>query len=497
MDVPAESQPGTAAASRDSSITPLRAQIRRAVLWRSGSQIVAQIVQWTATFLVIRILAPADYGLFAMTQVVLMLASMLNGMGLANAVVRQPTVTPHALRQVFGMLIATNALLAVVQIAAAPIVAAYYRQPEITTILRVQALLYGATPLIALPQALLARTLEFRRQAQVNVAASLLAASNALGGALMGLGVWTLVAAPIVLFWVRGIGLTIAAGGLPRPSFAFRGSGEFARYGGLLAAGQFFAFIWSQADVFVGGRVLDPAILGLYTTSLFLVQIVVSKIVPPLNEVAFAAYARMQDDPDAVAAAFLKLVRVVMVIAMPFYLGLAATAEPLVATILGSKWVAAAPIAAVLALSMPFYTVQVLLGPATDALGRPGIAARNGLTAALIAPVAVLIAIPFGVIALAACWLGVFPLLLAISARRALPVIGVSARALIAAVAPPVAAASAMGLVLTVVDRMSAIEADGVRLALLVACGAAVYGTWLLIFARDSVREMLALLRRR
>ena len=35
-------------------------QVRRAVIWRSGSQILAQIVMWSATFLVIRILSPAD-----------------------------------------------------------------------------------------------------------------------------------------------------------------------------------------------------------------------------------------------------------------------------------------------------------------------------------------------------------------------------------------------------------------------------------------------------
>ena len=56
---------------------PLAGQVRSALIWRSGSQIVAQLVQWSATFLVIRILAPADYGLFAMCQVILTFMAML------------------------------------------------------------------------------------------------------------------------------------------------------------------------------------------------------------------------------------------------------------------------------------------------------------------------------------------------------------------------------------------------------------------------------------
>jgi hypothetical protein len=47
----------------------LGARVRGAVLWRSGSQIVGQLITWAATFIVIRLLNPSDYGLFAMTEV--------------------------------------------------------------------------------------------------------------------------------------------------------------------------------------------------------------------------------------------------------------------------------------------------------------------------------------------------------------------------------------------------------------------------------------------
>ena len=62
----------------------LREQVRTAVIWRSGAQILGQLVTWTATFLVIRILSPADYGLYAMTAVVLNLLALVNGYGLSE-----------------------------------------------------------------------------------------------------------------------------------------------------------------------------------------------------------------------------------------------------------------------------------------------------------------------------------------------------------------------------------------------------------------------------
>jgi UDP-N-acetylmuramoylalanine-D-glutamate ligase len=59
--------------------------VRTAVLWRSGSQVFTQIVSWCSTLIVIRLLAPQDYGLFAMASVMLVLLSTMNGWSLASA----------------------------------------------------------------------------------------------------------------------------------------------------------------------------------------------------------------------------------------------------------------------------------------------------------------------------------------------------------------------------------------------------------------------------
>ena len=69
----------------------------------------------------------------------------------------------------------------------------------------------------------MSRALDFRRQAVVNLLAALAGAGTALGCALAGYGVWTLVYAPIAMFWTRAIGLTIVARLLVWPSFDFKG----------------------------------------------------------------------------------------------------------------------------------------------------------------------------------------------------------------------------------------------------------------------------------
>ena len=478
-------------------VESLRAKVRSAVIWRSGSQMAAQLVQWAATFLVIRILQPADYGLYAMTGVVLAFLALLNGNSLASGLIRQPHVSAREIRQLFGMLLLLNLVLAAAQYAAASLIAGYYRQPAVATMLRVQCLLYLATPFIALPYALLAREMDFARQARVNIAASVLSAATALGGALAGWGVWTLVAAPAALFAARAVGMTVAARSLVWPLFDFRGAGAIARYGGILTAGQFFWFAQAQADIVIAGRHFDARAVGLYTTALFLTQIFQNKVVPPLNEVAFTAYARLQDEPGAVGRAFTGSAGAIMAAALPIYLGIATTAEPLVLFALGEHWRGAVPVVRLLACAMPFMTLYVLMPPVSDAIGRPGVGVRASVIGAVVLPVAYLIGVQGGLTGLAAAWIVAYPLMLGVIARGVLPVIGVTARQLAAAIAPSLNAALAMAAVVLLVDRVLPPLGPGLRLAMLVPAGAGVYAGWLLLFARPTVARLLDVARRR
>lgn len=479
----------------DSTAPSMTARVVRAVMWRSGSQVVAQLSMWASTFWVLRLLQPSDYGLYAMTSGVMVLLSMLNGQGFAGALIRAETITTAQVRQMFGLLLMMNGAIALIQFAAAPLVAAYFRYPLVGTMLRVQCLLYLANPFIVLPGALLARAMDFSRQAKANLIAAAAGALTALIGATSGLGVWTLVAAPLVTVWTRAIGMTIAARLLVRPTFGLAGASATVLFGGAMLLSDLLWLVQTQADIVIGGRALDTHRLGVYTTALFLAQIVTSKFIPPLNEVAFTAYARLQHDRAGAARAFERSVGIIMLVALPFYFGLAVTAPAFVATMLGPKWVDAIPVVAVLAIAMPFLTLQVLFTPATTALGHTRIQVWSAAAGAVIMPIGFLAGIRWGVMGLAWSWLVATPLLTAYTAWIAMPVLGTSPRALFAAIRPALVAAGGMGLVVALVDRVLPTSNPALRLAMLVSLGGAVYAGLAWLTARHVVLATIAMLR--
>jgi O-antigen/teichoic acid export membrane protein len=101
----------------EGDVATLGARVKTGVLWRSGSQIAGQVIAWGATFLVLRLLSPSDYGLVAMTGAVLAFLSLFHGWGFASALVRQERTDSHRIGQAFGLLILTNGALAAIQLA--------------------------------------------------------------------------------------------------------------------------------------------------------------------------------------------------------------------------------------------------------------------------------------------------------------------------------------------------------------------------------------------
>jgi O-antigen/teichoic acid export membrane protein len=184
-----------------------------------------------------------------------------------------------------------------------------------------------------------------------------------------------------------------------------------------------------------------------------------------------------------------------MLLALPFYCGLAVTAEPLILTFLGSKWADVAALVPVLSMAMILVTLQSLFAPATNAIGEARLAVRTGLIGAVVMAGAFAIGIGWGPIGLAWAWLGGMAVLLAATVWISLPALKIRRPALTAALAPGLAAAFAMAAAVAALDSMLPELNDLLRLALLVPFGAGVYGLLLFLFARPVVDEVLELAR--
>ena len=472
-------------------------RVRSAVVWRWGSQVAAQIITWTSTIMVVRLLEPTDYGLFAMTQVVLTALAFLNGQSFATSLVQTDRIDDRRIGQIFGLLLLFNGGLALTQLMMAPLAAQYFGEPMVEHMLRIQAVIFLTVPFTALPQELLARKLEFRRQGQVNMAAAIMGAGVALTLAWYGWGVWALVYAPIAMFFTRAIGMSVAARLWIKPVFDPRGAWDLVTFGGTLTLCQLFWIIQSQSDIVVAGRILSTYDLGLYSEALFLTLIITGRFLPPINEVAIAAYSELRREGRSLGPYFLKTARMVMMVTLPIYVGLSLTAEPAIHTLFGEKWAGMIPIVSGLALAMPVMALHFICSPTTNALGKPHIYLSTSIAGAIVMPCAFVWGSSQGAMGLVHAWWIAAPALLTFTLTRTLPRIGVSPLALFKELLPIIVAASAMAGAVVLAQAFVSTGIHIIDLGIYAAIGALVYAATLWSVWPDLVRETWALLRQR
>lgn len=489
-----ESQSNDSASNHDDD-SGFASRVRSAVIWRWGAQVGSQIITWTSTFLVVRLLDPTDYGLFAMSQVVVTALAFLNGSSFATSLVQTDRIDERRIGQVFGLLLMLAAVLASAQFLFAPYAAEYFGEPVVADMLRVQAIIFLTIPFSALPAEWLARRLDFRKAGQVNMGCAIIGALTALCLAWLGWGVWALVYAGVTMFVSRAIGLMLAAKLWVRPIFDPRGAWDLVTFGGTLTLCQLFWIIQSQSDVVIAGRLLDTHDLGLYTQALFLALIVTGRFIPPINEVGLAAYSELNRAKKPLGPYFLKTARLVMMVSAPVYIGLSLTAENAVLVLMGEKWVELIPILAGLTIVMPAFALHLICSPVTNAMGRPKVYLFTSIAGAVIFPVMFMWGVGDGAMGLVHAWWIAAPLLCAVTLTVTLPRIGVSLLSLADALAPIALACAAMALVVLGAQSVIVIDSPLLALATNAALGASVYAATFWFGYRGIVRETWALLR--
>ena len=114
-------------ASPNRAETPLGPRGRTPALSSQGIQFVTQSV---STVVLARLLAPADFGLVAMVTAVTGLAVAFADLGLSEATIQRPEITRDQISSLFGINVTVGVLLGLATIAAAPVLAWFYKEPR-------------------------------------------------------------------------------------------------------------------------------------------------------------------------------------------------------------------------------------------------------------------------------------------------------------------------------------------------------------------------------
>ena len=455
-----------------------------ALKWTAGTRLIGQSATWVVTLILFRILSPADYGLMALVSVVVSVVSSVAEFGIGASLVQARQLEAATLQRVTGFVWILHLAFGVLLVGAAPIAAWGFAEPRLTPLLQVAALQFAFIALGAVPQALALRGLDLKWLSRVELIAGIAASLATLALALYGLGVWALVLGNLFGAALRALVLVVG-GESVWPVFRVRGIGQHLDYGAKYSGSHLLWLVINQSDILLGSRLMSRDALGVYSVSMHLASLPMSKVMGVVNQVAFPAVARLQDDPERLRRRLLQACGLLTVVSVPVLWGLAAVAPELVALALGPKWEAAARPLQLVALVIPLRVLSGIFNTAATGVGDAGVALSNAITIAIVWPTCFLVGAFWGADGLAASWLVAIPTTFLLNFPRTSASVGVAFVDVLRTMRPPGLAGLAMVASVVVTRWLIADWALPLRTGGLVAIGAAVYLVTLTLLDRS------------
>lgn len=464
--------------------------------WTLIGRIGLQLFTWPVTLVVMRLLEPGDYGLFAMALLVSGFITLFSELGLGVALVQAGHVDHELQRAAASVLLLLNGAMALLIIALAPLVALIFQEPDVTLVMWVLTaeLLVAAWAMV--PLAMLERALKFREISIAQMAGGVAGSLATLAAAWADLDVWALVAGALSSACVRSALCVHFHGGLVLP-----GRVQMATLRPMVKVSSHVLAVralwyWSgQADQLVLGRMLHTSLLGLYNVAAQLAMLAVGKAMEVVNRVSLPVLARLQADAEGVRYNYRRLSGMLALFAFGVSWGLAAVAPEFVDLVLGRKWHGAVVPLALLSLVAPLRMFCAFNNTVVTACGKPEAATRELVLASVLLPLAVGVGAWLDELRGASlAWVLAYPVVYLVSTHLTARAIGLHRREALAIVLRPLLAGLVMlGAVALLRQALGPGVHAGPRLAAGIAVGALSYLAAALLLARALVLDTRSL----
>ena len=320
--------------------TNLTAQTASGLSWFYLSTMTLMVANLAYTATVSRLLDPAAFGLMALANLVVLFIQYFARMGLASALVQKPDLSEEEIRAASTAGIAVGLACLVLIWILAPALAALFRAPDLPPVLRGLGVSFVFMGWSMTGLGLLRRQLRFRTLSMISVGTYVFGyLVVGVGLALLGAGVWSLVAASVASTAAQAIWQYAIVRHPLRPVLRWEPYRAVCGYGARLSVAYMMDYGGSNLDTFTVSRVASTAVLGQYTRAYYLIfQPLSNYLAQALTNVLFSPLSRIQQDLARLRRAYFSVLSLGNLVLFPICAGLAVAANELVLVVLGPQW---------------------------------------------------------------------------------------------------------------------------------------------------------------
>lgn len=385
----------------------LKEKTAKGLLWGGVSNGVQQVLNLVFGIFLARLLSPADYGMVGMLTIFSLIASTIQESGFTAALANKRDIRHEDYNAVFWFCVLCGGVLYAILFCCAPLIAAYYRQPELVSLSRYSFLGFFISSFGIAHNACLFRNLKVRQNALVGMVG--LTVSGCVGVLLAynGFAYWGLVTQTLVFSFCITAGRWCVSGWHPTFSIDFRPLKGMLAFSSRMLMTNIMQTINNNILTVILGRYYSPKDVGYYNQANKWNYMGFSTIQGMVNGVAQPVLHNVEESRARQVKVFRKMLRFTSFVSFPCLFGLALVAPELITIAITDKWLTSAGLMQIICVGGSLVPLQNLYNNLIVSKGRSDVCLWNTVAFGIVQITSALVCYRFGMHVLVMAYVGI------------------------------------------------------------------------------------------
>ena len=306
------------------------------------------------------LLTPDEFGVVGLITFFLVLSITFIDSGFGSALIRKMDCTQADYSTVFYFNLAVGIFLYLLLFFSATFIADFFNEPILIYILRITGLVLIINAASVIQITLLIKNIDFKTKTKISLSAELLAGVIAIAMAYNGYGVWSLVARGVmgplfttIFIWLLGKWRPVAV-------FSVKSFKELFAFGYKMLLSTLIHKASQQIYYPIIGKFFSTSTLGLYTQAERFNVVFSATLTGIIQRVLYPILSTIQNDSEKLKKSYRKLTKSSTMVIFSLLLGLAAISKPLIAILIGEKWMTCVPYLQLMCIASIFYPLNAM-----------------------------------------------------------------------------------------------------------------------------------------
>jgi len=330
------------------------------VKWIGVSQLVKILAQIVTIFYLTRIISPNEYGLLAMTAIVMNLAIIFSDMGTASAVIQKQNITIGFYNLVYKINICIGILVLGVIFLCAPIVVEYFGRSELYGLLYFLSIIFPITALGIVHRAKLEKEQNFKLLAKIEIFSSTTGLVVAIIMAHLDFGVYSIVTQMVVSALLISISCRFLSGVKLSLFDSYKNEDlkHIYHFSGSLLGFNLINYFSRNLDVILIGKYFSSAVLGAYSIAYRIMLFPVQSMTFVVSRALLPHISHDLSNFDVIRYNYFNCIFIICMLTAPLMFGISALSNDFVALFFKDEW---AGVTIILCWLAPSAIIQAIL----------------------------------------------------------------------------------------------------------------------------------------